>query len=127
MGFAGSPHLTFYQGLDFLGRTWRLGLSAGLQFGDRELHEYYYQVESEFARPGRDEYDARSGFGGTRFIATLVSRTDKTWISLFARYDRLDGAVFEDSPLVERSDGLTVGFIYSWFVARSNRTVTVDW
>ncbi|MDH3638603.1 MAG: MipA/OmpV family protein [Gammaproteobacteria bacterium] len=127
VGFTGSPHLTFYQGLVFLGRAWRLGLSAGLQFGDEDLHEFYYQVEPEFARPGRDEFDAQGGFGGTRFIATLVSRTDKTWISLFARYDRLDSAVFEDSPLVERRDGLTVGFIYSWFVARSKRSVSVDW
>ncbi|MDH3280411.1 MAG: MipA/OmpV family protein, partial [Gammaproteobacteria bacterium] len=126
-GFTGSPHLTFYQGLDFLGRTWRLGLSAGLEFGNEDFHNYYYQVEPEFAQPGRDSFEVRAGFGGTRFIATLVSRTAKTWISLFARYDRLDGAVFEDSPLVERSDGLTVGFIYSWFAARSQRSVMVDW
>lgn len=127
VGFTGSPHFTFYQDLELLGRPWRLGLSAGLEFGSEGFHNYYYQVAPEFARPGRDTFDARSGFGGTRFIATLVSRTEKTWISLFVRYDRLDGAVFEDSPLVERRDGLTVGFIYSWFVARSRRNVSVDW
>ncbi len=128
VGFTASPHLTLYRhGVDFFGRTWRLGLSGGLEFGSGEFHDYYYRVDPEFAAPGRDPFDAGGGFAGTRFIATLVSRSEKTWISLFARYDRLDGAVFDDSPLVETESGLTVGFIYSWFVARSERRVTAPW
>ncbi len=127
VGYTFSPHLTLYQWFRFLGRPWRVGLSGGLEFGSDKLHEFYYQVDPEFATPTRPAYDATGGYGGTRFIATLVSRTDKSWISIFARYDRFDGAVFEDSPLVERSDGLTVGFIYSRFVARSKKTVSGDW
>ena len=57
------------------------------------------------------------------FILTLISRTNKSWISLFARYDRFDDAVFNDSPLVERGWGLTLGFVYSRFTFRSKQTV----
>ncbi len=127
-GWSASPHLTFYQGLDFLGRSWRLGLSGGLEFGTEKLHDYYYQVTPNFAADARPAFDAGGGFGGTRFIGTLVSRSNKSWLSLFARYDRLDGATFEDSPLVQRNGGLTFGFVYARFIARSKRMVEIkDW
>ena len=126
VGFAASPHFTFHKWFRAWRRPWRLGLSAGLEFADEELHNFYYQVNPEFATATRPAYDADAGFGGTRFIATLISRTRKSWLSLFARYDRLDGATFEDSPLVERSDGLTLGFVYSRIIARSKRPAVVD-
>ena len=126
VGLTFSPHVTYYRWLDFFGRNWRLGLTAGLEFADAEFHDYYYRVDPVFATATRPADDADAGYGGTRFIATLVSRNNKSWISLFMRYDRFDGAVFEDSPLVERSDGLSVGFIYARIVARSKRRVQVD-
>jgi outer membrane scaffolding protein for murein synthesis (MipA/OmpV family) len=125
VGWTASPHLTFYQRVDLFDRRWRLGLTAGLEFGDDEFHDYYYRVNPEFATDTRPAYDADGGFGGTRFIASFVSRGKKSWMSFFARYDRLGGATFDDSPLVERNDGLTFGFIYARFIARSKRLVEV--
>jgi outer membrane scaffolding protein for murein synthesis (MipA/OmpV family) len=125
VGWTASPHLTFYQRVDLFDRRWRLGLSGGLEFGDEEFHDYYYQVEPEFATDTRPAYDANGGLGGTRFIASLVSRGKKSWMSFFARYDRLNQATFNDSPLVERNDGFTFGFIYARFIARSKRMVEV--
>ncbi len=128
VGWTASPHFTLYQGLDFFSRHWRLGLSGGLEFGTEEFHDYYYEVPAEFASDSRATFDAGGGFSGARFIGTLVSRSDKSWISLFARYDRVDGAVFEDSPLVERKDGLTFGFIYTRIIAKSKKLVeSKDW
>jgi len=128
LGWTASPHLTFYKGVDVFGRSWRLGLSAGLEFGTEKFHDFYYQVAPEFATDTRPAFDAGGGFGGTRFIGTFVSRSEKSWMSFFVRYDRLDGADFEDSPLVERNDGLTFGFIYSRFIFRSKQTVEAkDW
>ncbi len=125
VGWTASPHLTLYKRVDLFDRRWRLGLSAGLEFGDNDYHDYYYRVNPEFATDSRPAFDAGGGFGGTRFIATFVSRGKKSWMSFFARYDRLDGATFDDSPLVERNDGLTFGFIYARFFARSKRMVEV--
>lgn len=125
VGWTASPHVTFYKRVDVFDRRWRLGLSAGLEFGDDDFHDYYYRVNPEFETDTRPTFDAGGGFGGTRFIVTFVSRGEKSWMSFFARYDRLDGATFEDSPLVERNDGLTFGFIYARFIARSKRMVKV--
>jgi outer membrane scaffolding protein for murein synthesis (MipA/OmpV family) len=126
VGVTASPHFTYYNWFDLFKREWRMGLSAGLEFGDAEFHNFYYGVEPQFATETRPAYDAASGFGGTRFIASFISRTRKSWISFFARYDRLDGATFEDSPLVEQNGGLTVGFVYSRFLVRSKQTVPVN-
>ncbi len=125
VGWTASPHLTFYQRVDLFSRRWRLGLSGGLEFGDNEFHDYYYRVDPEFATDARSAFDGNGGFGGTRFIGTFVSRGKKSWMSLFVRYDRLTGATFEDSPLVERNDALTFGFIYARFIGRSKRMVEV--
>lgn len=125
IGYTFSPHVTFYQNFRLVDRRWRLGLSAGLEFGSDEYHDYFYGVDDTFVTPTRPAYDAEGGYGGTRFIATMQGRTRKTWISLFARYDRVDNAVFNDSPLVVRNGGLTAGFILTWFVAQSKKIVEV--
>jgi MipA family protein len=123
VGFSASPHLTYHRAVEMAGRRWRMGLSAGLEFGDSGLHGFFYDVAPEFATPDRPAYDAGSGFGGTRLIATFTSYTPSNWLSLFARYDHVRGAVYEDSPLVRQRGALTAGFIVSWFAMRSSRTV----
>ncbi len=123
IGFSAFPHVTLYQYFDWFGRIWRLGLSGGALLGSSNYHDYYYQVAPQFATPQRPAYDAEGGYGGTRLIATLVSRTRKNWISLFARYDRLNGAAFEDSPLVEDRGALTFGVAIAFTVFRSKTMV----
>lgn len=120
-----SPKLTYYRDIGWLGRIWRLGLSGGLEFGTDQYHEYYYQVDPEFATPERPAYEADAGYAGTRVLATFHSRGQRNWMSFFARYDRVDGATFEDSPLVASKDGWTVGALYTYFLLRSKRKVSV--
>lgn len=126
VGYSASPHLTYYRHLDWLGESWRLGLSAGFEFGDGGLHDYFYSVPGEFATASRSAYDAEGGYAGTRLIATFLTRTDHWWISFFARYDGVNGAVFDDSPLVGRHAGVTAGFVLTRLVARSDRSVLRD-
>lgn len=123
IGFSAFPHLTFYQYFDLWDRVWRLGLSAGALFNSNEYNNYYYQVAPQFETAQRPAYDPGGGYGGARFIATLVSKTNKNWVSLFARYDRLDGAAFENSPLVERKGALTFGVAMAFTVKRSETMV----
>jgi len=123
IGFTAFPHLSFYQYFDWLGRIWRLGLSAGVLFDSNDYHDYYYRIAPQYATLQRPQYDPSGGYGGARFIATLVSKTDKNWISFFARYDRLNGAAFADSPLVEDKGALTFGVAMAFTLARSKKTV----
>ena len=92
-------------------------VSAGLRFSDKELHQYYYSVEPEFVTPGRAQFDAQSGYSGL-FIDYIANwRTDNLIFFALLRYQNLEGAAFEDSPLVQQNDYLLIGVGATWVFA----------
>lgn len=116
-----SPHLN----LDIAraGGAWNVGLLTGPVFGDRKHHAYFYGVGAADANASRPAYTARGGYGGWQALASTSRRFGNTWVGAFVRYDRLDGAVFDDSPLVRRTSALSAGIGVSWILATSSRTV----
>lgn len=84
-----------------------LGMSFGPVFGSEAYHDYFYSVQPAFATPSRPAYSAQGGYGGTQLSVGLSKYFKKFWVSLFARWDQLDGAVFADSPLYKKS-GVTI-------------------
>jgi outer membrane scaffolding protein for murein synthesis (MipA/OmpV family) len=127
-GYTFSPQLTYYSKADFIGVDWRLGWSVGLEYGSGAFHDYYYQVDNQYATANRPAYDAEGGFAGYRSNFSFHHRFPDKWVSIFARYDNVTGAVFDDSPLVTRQSGFTFGFLVSWFFWRSDSFVEdVDW
>lgn len=128
IGYTFSPRLGYNEKVDFFGGMWRVGLSAGLEFGSEAFHDYYYEVEPGYVRDFRPSYDAKAGFAGYRSIFTFYRRFTDMWVSLYGRYDRIDGAVFADSPLAVRKDGTTVGFVVTWILFKSKTQVEEkDW
>jgi outer membrane protein len=125
VGFTSYPHLTYRRVVPINERPWRLGVSAGLLWSTEEFNNYYYQVTPGQATDVRPAYDADPGFGGSRLIATFSRAGREAFVSFYAAYDRIDGAVFEDSPLVRQHDGLTLGFVATWFLFNSDRNVEV--
>jgi MipA family protein len=101
-------------------RGWNLGILGGPVFADRRYHRYVYGVEPPFATPGRPAYDARSGFGGTQFIAAISKRFPRFWLGGFVKYDNLSGAVFADSPLVKRKQNVSAGLALSYVFSQSD-------
>ena len=55
---------------------------------------------------------------------TLSRRYAGYWVGAFVRYDDLDGAVFEDSPLVRTRQALVAGIAVSKIIAESRERVT---
>jgi len=130
IGYTLYPHLTYRQDLDLLGEHWRVRLSGGPMLGTESHHDYFYRVSSRDATPGRAAYDPDGGYGGVRMIGTLYHRHKDFLVNVYAMYDSVDGAVFDDSPLVRRDSGVTFGFLVSWFLFKSDRTVEtggLDW
>lgn len=103
-----------------------LGLAAGPIFGDKRYHDYFYGVSSAYATPTRPAYQARGGYAGSQFIAALSKRYPKYWVGGFLKWDTVHGAVFEDSPLVRRTQNLTGGFAVSWIFGESKDRVQED-
>lgn len=128
IGYTFSPRLNYNRKVDFMGGQWRMGVGVGLEYGTEAFHDFYYQVDSQYATPTRLAYDAQGGFAGYRSIFTFYRRFPNIWVSFYGRYDRIDNAVFADSPLAVRKDGATVGFLVTWILFRSKTMVEErDW
>ncbi len=99
---------------------WNLGLLAGPVYTDKRYNRYFYEVQPQFATPERPAYSPGGGFAGTQFIVALSKRFPKLWIGGFVRYDSLDGAQFESSPLVASKRYLAGGIAVSWVLGESS-------
>jgi len=104
---------------------WRLGGALAGYAGDGRYHGFFYDVPARDATAARPAYDADSGFGGCGLSLFLTRRLTETLSGgIYARWDHLGGAVFRESPLVERNNGCTLGAAIIWRFARSKRQVT---
>ena len=122
-GFTFAPNLTYFRDFDWGKNQWRAGMAIGPQFGTRDYQNLYYGVDQAFATDTRPAYQADSGYSGSRVLLSLRSNNkDRLWV-WFVRYENISGASFEDSPLVETNDGLSVGFVFSKYLFKSKQTV----
>jgi outer membrane protein len=123
--FSPNLNLDIHDPLDFTG--WNLGLLAGPVYTDARYNRRFYEVAPEFATPSRPAFAAPGGgYGGVHFIAALSKRFPKFWAGGFVRYDRLDGAVFESSPLVTTKRYVAGGIGFTWIFKESATRVPVN-
>jgi outer membrane protein len=106
-------------------RDWKLGVYCGPLFANRRYNDYFYSVPVGDARPNRPAYDAPGGYAGSQLVLDLSKHYPRRWIAGFIRFDTLQGAVFDASPLVQRKYYWSAGFVVSWSVARSSTMVEV--
>ncbi len=122
-GVTVSPYLNYKIRHENQGVLMRYSASFGPVFGSSRYHDYFYEVNPEFVTSEREEYHADSGYGGRRLTVSVTRHTNKFMIGAFARYDDLDGAVFDDSPLVETGNYFIFGVVFGWILGSSDETV----
>lgn len=105
---------------------WNFSLQGSLFFGDRAYHGYYYDVAPQYATAERPAYQAVGGYGGKQFLMALSRRRGDVWMGGFVKWDDLNGAVFADSPLVQRGQSFAAGFMVAWVFAKSDKLVEVS-
>jgi outer membrane scaffolding protein for murein synthesis (MipA/OmpV family) len=98
---------------------------SGPLFADRRYHQYFYTVDPQYATATRPQYHASAGYAGTQVVTALSKRFPKFWVGGYLRYDTLSGAVFEDSPLVQRRSYWAAGLGFAWMIHRSSQRVEV--
>ena len=104
-------------------RIYKSGLAMkftfGLKYATRDFHAYYYDVEPVFSTATRPTYASVKGYGGS-FAKLRASWREGDWIWwMLLRYQNLNGAVFEDSPLIEEKDYYLVGVGFAWIFAQN--------
>ncbi|HEX5126101.1 MAG TPA: MipA/OmpV family protein [Rhodocyclaceae bacterium] len=111
---------------DFIRPKWNLGMLTGPIFATRRQNQYFYGVPESDARADRPAYNAPGGYAGTQFLISLSHRFEKTWFGAYARYDTLQNAVFEDSPLMRRNHYVSAGIAMAWTLSQSATMVERD-
>lgn len=106
------------------GSAFNLGLSASSTFASERLHDYFYGVAPEYARPDRPAFDAGGGYLGSEFGININRRLSDT-MQLFAgaRIGAHAGAANRDSPLFKDSTTVSYGLSLVWTPWRSKATV----
>jgi len=125
-GWVAQPNLSLDARPVLFGGKWNFSMQAGLLYGSRSYHQYFYGVESQFATPQRPAFEGRSGYSGAFALASLTRRMGRFWAGGFARYDTLKGVAFEASPLLRQDYALMAGVAFAWVFMESARQVEVD-
>jgi outer membrane scaffolding protein for murein synthesis (MipA/OmpV family) len=110
---------------NFGGSGWNLGMLGATSFATRNLNGRIYDVNPADALPDRPTYRARGGYSGSHLTLALSRRFESMWVGFYTRADRIDGARFEDSPLVRQRGNFSVGLAVSWVFATSTTMVDV--
>jgi len=125
-GWVFSPRINVVKD-DLIPRTGlNLGVSAGPMFADSGYHEYFYEVEPRDARVTRPAYRADGGYSGTTVTVGLSKSYKQFIFHAFVSADFLQGASFEDSPLVKREISIMSGFNVSWIFLKSEKMVNAE-
>jgi outer membrane scaffolding protein for murein synthesis (MipA/OmpV family) len=103
---------------------WSAGFSAGVDFGDHEYNSYFYDVSEEQALPDRGRYRSSGGYGGLSISGYLLRELTPTFsVSVYGRWDNIDGAIYDDSPLVTIRNNFVLGAAVMWELGESERRV----
>ena len=122
-GWVFHPRLVFQKAEMIAGSGVSLGISAGPMFADRGYHRYFYAVDPPYATPTRHQYEAGGGYSGSTLTVGLNKNIKPFIISAFVSVDFLQGAAFEESPLVRNKYAVMTGFSVSWVFLKSSRMV----
>ena len=106
--------------------TWGWGseFSVGVQYGSKGFHDRFYAVDTKDVTESRKYYHASSGYSGVQFMATFNRRLGDILIIPFFRWDYLDGAVYNESPLYKSAHYTFFGVGLVWFFAKSDKAQT---
>jgi MipA family protein len=125
-GWVFSPRINFEK-RDLIPETGlNLGISAGPMFADKGYHAYFYTVEPQYATAARHAYSAGGGYSGSTVTVGLSKAYQQFIFNAFVSADFLEGASFEDSPLVKRETSIMSGISVSWIFFKSATTVNVE-
>lgn len=128
--FKDIQHIGFYNisYFSFASRpqTWNFNcsteLSAGPMMASKKWHDYYYGVSQQFEHRDRAAYQAKGGYSGFQLGATVTKRIGDMLFLPFLRYDILNEAVFDDSPLYQKNHYAMFGLGFVWFFSKSSKT-----
>jgi outer membrane protein len=125
-GWVFSPRIDFEK-KDVIPQTGlEIGISVGPTFADSSYNDYFYTVEPAYATETRPAYSAGGGYSGMTATLGLKKAYKQFVFNAFISADFLDGAVFQNSPLVKTKTSIMSGLSVSWIFLKSDKKVNTD-
>jgi MipA family protein len=122
-GWVFSPRINFVKGDIIPQMGVNLGISVGPMFADSGYHAYYYTVEPAYTTFNREAFSAGGGYSGSIFTVGLNKAYKDFVFNAFFSADFLEGAVFQNSPLVKRQTSFMGGISVAWIFFKSEKKV----
>ena len=99
----------------------------GMDFQNRKLNSYFYDIPVEDARPDRPFYESDGGYAGLSLSASLRKELTKNlFLGFYSRWENISAAAFEDSSLVGTKNNYVVGTALIWKFAESKKRVKLN-
>jgi outer membrane scaffolding protein for murein synthesis (MipA/OmpV family) len=125
-GWMFSPRINFMKD-DLIPDTGlNMGISVGPIFADSGYHAYFYTVEPAYATAARPAYSAGGGYSGSTLTLGLDKSYKQFIFFAFVSAEFLQGASFENSPLVKRETSFMSGVSIAWIFFKSAENVNVE-
>jgi outer membrane scaffolding protein for murein synthesis (MipA/OmpV family) len=83
-------------------------------------------VQPAYATATRPAYSSGGGYSGSTLTFGLRKAYKQFVFNAFISADFLQGAVFQDSPLVKTKTSIMSGFGVSWIFLTSDKTVSIS-
>ncbi len=119
-GYVFEPTLSYQQRGVLFEKT-GLNLSFSMVFASEKLHDYFYQVDSEFVTDSRAEFDAESGYLGSELSVGFsfpIMENMRGFVGGSAQFHQ--GSANENSPLFEEDVTYSVGLGFVWRLYESD-------
>ena len=89
----------------------------GLRYASQDYHSFYYDVTPSDVTPQRSAFETDKGYSGLLVDLRAAWRKDDILYWGIIRYQNLNNAVYENSPLVEDNDYYFIGVGITWILA----------
>jgi outer membrane scaffolding protein for murein synthesis (MipA/OmpV family) len=108
------PYLSLKHSNTIQSWNWSSEVTLSPMYADANYHDYFYGVSQQYARADRALYKAHGGYSGFQTALVFNKRFENVVVIPFIRWDYLDRAVFEDSPLVKTKNYIISGLGLFW-------------
>jgi outer membrane scaffolding protein for murein synthesis (MipA/OmpV family) len=118
-GYVVEPTLS-YQQRGVLFKETGLNISLSATYASEKLHDYFYQVDTNFATDSRAQFDAKSGYLGSELslgFSFPITANSRGFLGGSAQFHQ--GAANEDSPLYEDDITYSFGLGFVWRLYQS--------
>jgi outer membrane protein len=123
-GYVFQPVLSYRQ-RGWLSEKTALSFSLLPTWATEKLHDYFYQIESDFVTNQRPAYNAKGGYLGTDLsIGLSFNATEDIRIFTFARASMHSGSANEESPLFREKSTFSYGVGMVWQLWESEERVS---